>query len=251
MEVINPYKLFNGIFIPDGVYNCIDISLLAKVVYGRLLRYAGKDGVAYPKQATIAEEMGKTTRQIQKVIRELREIGLIRITKGNPLNHETNKYEFLYSAILGLPDTKKSSPPMDTKKSSPPIKESHIKESHNNNNYLVIFKHYIEKENLIKHKNFTDSMKKSIELFIKKTKCSFEDCINVIDRHNSLVSNSTTSNFPVKARTFQELFGQKVYNGQELIGEQYLDGGKYYQLKQPETENEFTSPELIEWKDKN
>jgi hypothetical protein len=40
----NPFGLFNGIFIPEALVRARGISLGAKIIFGRLARYAGEDG---------------------------------------------------------------------------------------------------------------------------------------------------------------------------------------------------------------
>jgi hypothetical protein len=62
----NPYRLFTGIFIPDGMVRSTIISAGAKLTYGRLLRYAGQDGKCYPAVETLAAEIGVSDRQVQR-----------------------------------------------------------------------------------------------------------------------------------------------------------------------------------------
>lgn len=71
LKTINPFKKFNGIFIPEGVTSYRGISPGAKLVLGRLMRYAGKKGVAFPHVETLAEEVGLGERQTREYIKEL------------------------------------------------------------------------------------------------------------------------------------------------------------------------------------
>lgn len=96
-----------------------------------------------------------------------------------------------------------------------------------NNNYKKIFDFY-QTLNLIKHKNYTKTMSESIRLFIKNTKSTEEECMEALKKHSKVVENSKKEEYPIKARTFSEFFGQKVFGGKELIGEQYINGGKYF-----------------------
>jgi len=95
------------------------------------------------------------------------------------------------------------------------------------NNYKAVFDFY-QTLNLIKHKNYTKTMSESIRLFIKNTKSTEEECMEALKKHSKVVENSKKEEYPIKARTFSEFFGQKVFGGKELIGEQYINGGKYF-----------------------
>jgi hypothetical protein len=46
-EPFNPYRMFNGLYIPEGLARCPWISPGAKLAWGRLARYAGEDGRCY------------------------------------------------------------------------------------------------------------------------------------------------------------------------------------------------------------
>ena len=100
-------------------------------------------------------------------------------------------------------------------------------EKNEKNNYKKIFDYY-QTLNLIKHKNYTKTMSEAIRLFIKNTKSTEEECMEALKKHSSVVENSKKEEYPIKARTFSEFFGQKVFGGKELIGEQYINGGKYF-----------------------
>ena len=58
MNRFNPHNRYNGIYVPDGIYQHEDLTPTTKLVYARLLRYSGKNGKAYPKQTTIAKTDG-------------------------------------------------------------------------------------------------------------------------------------------------------------------------------------------------
>jgi hypothetical protein len=65
------------IIIPGVVFRDPNLSWTAKGVYGRLKLYAGKKGECYPKQETLAAEVCLKTRQLQKVLIQLRDAGWI------------------------------------------------------------------------------------------------------------------------------------------------------------------------------
>ncbi len=118
------------------------------------------------------------------------------------------------------------------------IRIKEVKETKNNNDYKSVFNYYINK-NLIIHKTYTDSMRDAIKKFVKKTKLNTEDCYDVIDRHWSVVNKTSADDYPIKKRGLAELFGQKVLNGTELIAEQYIQGGKYYEVACTEKESKW------------
>ena len=89
----NPFRLFNGIWIPDALLSFEDISPGAKLLYGLLGRYAGKDGKCYPSQETIAQKLNRQQRQIRNLLGELERTKLIRWVRRGP--GMSNWYEFL------------------------------------------------------------------------------------------------------------------------------------------------------------
>lgn len=130
---INPFKRFNGLFIPELIYQCRDLTATAKLVYGRLLRYAGERGVAYPKQQTIADELGVSERSVRNALKALIDIKLIERDRGDRLNHEADRYYFLDPDSLDsqLPIEPAKSAATEPAKSAAPLKESHnTEESH-------------------------------------------------------------------------------------------------------------------------
>jgi hypothetical protein len=69
--IFNPFKRYHTLNIPEGVARYRGISPGAKLVYGRLYRYAGQRGVAFPAVDILAEEVGLGIRQTQTYIAEL------------------------------------------------------------------------------------------------------------------------------------------------------------------------------------
>ena len=98
--------------------------------------------------------------------------------------------------------------------------ESEIKKE---NIYTEIFNHYLSKENLTKHKNLVEPMKKGIALAIKTYDLDLDYLKKIIDRHSEKIEQTKNSEFPISQRTLQELFGQKKYKSQDLICADYLD----------------------------
>lgn len=93
-DVFNPYKLFTGIWIPNGVLKCPELSAGAKLCLGRLYQYAGKAGIADPHQEELADELGVSLRQAQSYLSELvKKEFLVATRRGLG---DTNTYEFLW-----------------------------------------------------------------------------------------------------------------------------------------------------------
>lgn len=93
-RTFNPKRLFAGAFIPNWLLCRTEITMSAKVVYGRLLQYCNDDGLAWPKIATIAQEVGLSSRQCIRILGELEQTGLIQVVRrGESLS---NEYSFLW-----------------------------------------------------------------------------------------------------------------------------------------------------------
>lgn len=99
LKIINPYKLFQGSFVPNWLMERQEISQGAKLVYARLMQYAGEDGMAYPKQRSLAKDVGVSMRQITNYLKELEETGLV-VSEG--ANGEGRQYQFLEHDWMGL-----------------------------------------------------------------------------------------------------------------------------------------------------
>ena len=112
-KTINPFKQYLIVPIPQGVASYRGISPGAKLVYGRLQRYAGKKGVAFPNIPDLAEEVGLGERQTREYIAELvRENFILK----ERVFGQGNVYSFLEHPCLigteiGLPRTNSGSFP--------------------------------------------------------------------------------------------------------------------------------------------
>lgn len=97
-ERFNPYRLFRGLFIPEAVAKCREISSGTKVSYGRLIRYARERGYCWPKQDALAADLGIHERQARRYLQELQSAGLIRREfQGIGL---PKRYVFLWAPIF-------------------------------------------------------------------------------------------------------------------------------------------------------
>lgn len=99
-KTINPYKMFNGAFIPLWLMERPEISPGAKIIYARIALHAGKTGVAWPRQELLAKETGISNRSVRTYITELVAHKLIRsVRKGLCIS---NRYFFLRHEWMGL-----------------------------------------------------------------------------------------------------------------------------------------------------
>lgn len=100
-QPFNPFRIFTGIFIPDGLVRAKGISPGAKLAYGRLARYAGQDGRCYPSVGALASEIGIGERQAQKYIAELERARLIRrVRRFSDRAQTSNAFEFLWHSVF-------------------------------------------------------------------------------------------------------------------------------------------------------
>jgi hypothetical protein len=103
MNLFNPYRQFVGSFIPNCLMKYNGIGASAKLVWARLAQYSGDDGCCWPKQSTIAEDVGLSTDRIKRILKELETEGFIyveRATGKDLLNNAPNKYYFINHPIF-------------------------------------------------------------------------------------------------------------------------------------------------------
>lgn len=97
----DPWRGRNGIFVPDGIWDAWDIPPAARLIYGRLSRYAGQDGHCFPSVRAVASAFGISARQTQSHLSALERHGLIRREPRAGLSGQTsNEFLFLWSERL-------------------------------------------------------------------------------------------------------------------------------------------------------
>lgn len=69
--------MFLGSMIPNWLQCRREVSQGAKLAYARLAQYAGEDGECFPKQRTLAAELGVSERTVREYLHELVEFALI------------------------------------------------------------------------------------------------------------------------------------------------------------------------------
>jgi len=95
-QPFNPFGLFVGAFIPNAILKAECIGPAAKLCYGRLLQYAGQDGLCYPSRETLATELSMSTSTVARALKSLEEQGfIVRVRpKGRDrLAHKTTRYQ--------------------------------------------------------------------------------------------------------------------------------------------------------------
>ena len=116
-EHFSPFARFRGIFIPEAVYKNGDLSHAAKLVYGRLMRYAGRDGVAFPSVATVGQELGFSESRARACLHELEGAGFIAIQTRQGTS---NVYRFLAHASFAGQGKKAGETPPEIDRSTTP-----------------------------------------------------------------------------------------------------------------------------------
>jgi len=125
-EPFIPYRMFNGILIPEGLVRCPWIPPGAKLAWGRLARYAGAKGWCIPSKKRLATELGVGPRQAQNYITCLEQHRLMRRrARFSSRGQTSNAYEFLWHELFEEGEND-SSGEGETDRSP---KESHIEES--------------------------------------------------------------------------------------------------------------------------
>jgi len=90
---INPWRRFTGSMIPNWLQRRREIGQGPKLAYARLAQHAGKGGRCFPKQETLAAELGVGERTVNEYIRILVKFGLIDVER--PGLGRSNRYFFL------------------------------------------------------------------------------------------------------------------------------------------------------------
>ena len=119
-QPFNPHRIFVGVFIPEALVRYAGLSATSKLAYGRLARYAGKDGRCYPAVSTLAAEIGVKKRRAQDCLNELETAGFIRreYQAGKP-----TEYIFLWHAVFSGEQPMQDTAPVQNT-AHPPMQET-------------------------------------------------------------------------------------------------------------------------------
>lgn len=94
-DPFNPWREACGFYPPDIVGRQRTLGDGPKRLYERMVRWAGKNGRCWHGQETMAEELGKTGRQVRSNIRALEAAGLISHRSRD--GRRSNTYVFLWN----------------------------------------------------------------------------------------------------------------------------------------------------------
>lgn len=105
---INPFRLFTGAFVPTWLLEREELSPGAKLLYGKLCQFAGRDGHCFPRQETLAGALGIAERQVRNLVGELKNAKLIETEQPGlhrPLMYFFLRHDWMTSpGPVGLPD---------------------------------------------------------------------------------------------------------------------------------------------------
>ena len=71
----------NSTTIPNGLIECDNLSMQAKIVWIELYKYACRSNAIFPGIAGVAKNLNCTEKTVKRLITELRKIGLVKIEK--------------------------------------------------------------------------------------------------------------------------------------------------------------------------
>lgn len=118
--------------------------------------------------------------------------------------------------------------------------------SRNVSNLKEVFEHYMTLD-LVNHRSYTKDMQRAIEIALKNNHYDIDYCKTLLDRHKAVVEMTKHTEFPVKARSLYEFFGQKVYGCKNLICTEYEEGGKLFEkyLKDVKSKVDISDFEVV------
>ncbi len=95
-DAFNPFSLFDGALVPSEILRSPDLTPSEKLVFARLMQFAGGKGRAWPSIERVAEKVALSVAQARRCIAALESKGLIRRV---PRSGRSNEFEFLWHAI--------------------------------------------------------------------------------------------------------------------------------------------------------
>lgn len=105
-EAFNPFNLFDGALIPAEILRSPDLLASEKLVFARLMQFAGGKGRAWPSIKRIAEEVALSVPQTRRCIGALESKGLIRRVARSG---RSNEFEFLWHEVYERAERKPQS----------------------------------------------------------------------------------------------------------------------------------------------
>lgn len=206
--------------IPANVRYDKELKANSKLMFGEITALSNKQGYCWASNKYFADLYEVTPQAISNWIKLLEKKGYVRIEyirEGKEIKQRNIYIEVSTNIDRGI---NKSLEGYQQK-----FKESttSFNNTINKNIYDEVFNYYISKDNLIKHKKLVLDMNKAIDKAIKLLSLDLDYIKRIIDRHSDKVKETKNSDFPIKARTISELFGQAKFKSTSLICSDYLD----------------------------
>lgn len=104
-QFINPHRKFLMAPLPNWLLCRQEISYGAKCLYARLVQHAGQNAQCFPKEATLARELGCSKRSIARYKKQLMKYELIATTRLG--KRCSNRYFFPHHEWMEFYEPKK------------------------------------------------------------------------------------------------------------------------------------------------
>lgn len=91
-KTINPFKMFVGCIVPNWLLESDIVSLGAKLCYGRLCQYSGRNGRCFPSRNELARALGCVRETAWRYVKELEDAKLI--------EQIDNEYVFFHHPLM-------------------------------------------------------------------------------------------------------------------------------------------------------
>lgn len=111
-DVFNPFSLFDGALVPSEILKSPELLPSEKLVFARLMQFAGGKGKAWPSIERVAEEVALSVPQARRCVSALESKGFIRRLARSG---RSNEFEFLWHPMY---EQKPRSPEMAVPRSS-------------------------------------------------------------------------------------------------------------------------------------
>lgn len=185
----NPYMTFQGCIVPNCIMERTDLTTSAKLCFGRLAQYAGKNGLCFPSLKQLSEGLGVSEATAERAIKDLISANLIE--KKSPagvqkLMHIHNTYTFVWSdSFLESPSDEVSEPSKlgcGFPQNEGNKKENHEKENHNKKqiqpsaDFVLFWKLYPERKDKAKSEIAFNKIKNrpSIDIILEAVRKQIE-----------------------------------------------------------------------------
>lgn len=119
----NPSEMFEGIYIVNPILRFKGLSPGAKIVWGRLYRFAGKKGKIFPAMQTVADDIGMSRKQARRYLHELVDMKFLALVadKGH-----SNDYHFCWHSAFEVALGREAQPLTLAKAYSAPLPDQGV-----------------------------------------------------------------------------------------------------------------------------